>query len=306
MKRALVATLVTSLFVTLLGGIASAEVLRDSVGPSTDRVVLEERGDVEDAGFRNVLRRCRRVLADEAPSADAVEKCREFWKRWCEAHPNSRLCRRPDVEPPRYCRIIIDRVGDGDEISDRLWEKCAEVWKRWCKANPEKCREVWKRWCEAHPASRACPPSDFDPPDCRIVDRATDRVPDRLCPVPIDPPVDPPTDPPKCRIIDGAEVCRVPIDPPDCPTTASDELCRVPIDPPICLHADHITDVRCVPIPPPTDRPMDTPSDKAVDRPSDRPVLTPAVPDGTIEESTDRLSETKSDDTHVRLSRADL
>lgn len=278
MKRALTVALVASLFMSLLGGIASAELLRGSVGDTTDHdraVQVDHRRDVDDVGFRNILRRCRRVLADNAPSADAVEKCREFWKRWCEAHPRSRLCRRTDVPPPFDCRVVIDRVVELDHVSDRLWDKCGDTWKRWCETHPEKCRELWKRWCEAHPDSRMCPPPDIDPPDCRIVDRVTDRAPDRVCPVPIDPPVDPP----KCVVVDGVEICRV------------------PIDPPVCLHADQVTDVKCVPIVLPDSDP--------VDRPINGPVPTPDTPEGTPEDQTDRLTDKVSDDTHVRVSRAD-
>lgn len=238
MKRVLATALVALLYVGLIGGLggtASAEV---TAGEPTAAGRHSAADQVDDApGFRDYLRRCRRLMSDDTPADDAAETCRQLWQRWCTSHPDSRICHRPS--PPTDCRII-DRLVVADEISDTYWKKCGDSFKRWCTAHPEKCRDFIKRWCETHPEGRLCTPTEIDPPDCRITDRLIDRTPDRMCPVPIDPAVDPPQDPPadiapdpkRCVVQDGVTVCRVPIDIPDCEATGADtdRLCRAPLD----------------------------------------------------------------------------
>ncbi len=104
MKRALIAATAAALFATTLAGGAVAET--NDAAPA--RVEVGDTSETPDV--RHILRRCLHLFGERELSESLKERCLELWKRWCQAHPDARYCRRPDVKP-HDCRIT-DRVAD--------------------------------------------------------------------------------------------------------------------------------------------------------------------------------------------------
>lgn len=106
MKRTLIVALTAALFTSLFGGLASAQ----TNTPETVQRGPVVTGTEDHPDIGSILRRCRKLFGEEELSASAKERCLKLWKRWCDAHPDARYCRRPDVRP-HDCRIT-DRVVD--------------------------------------------------------------------------------------------------------------------------------------------------------------------------------------------------
>ena len=183
MKRALAAALTAALLMTLLAGMASARV---EAGP--DRVSVQPSDtvsdQVHDLNIRHFLYKCWRVLHSDDADPVTKRRCAEIIKRWCQSHPDSRICRQPP--PPPDCRPI-DRVTDvrSRVIADRVTDvRCHPI-------DPP-------RPCLSADNLRRCAP--VDPPKDRPIDRPTDRPTDK----PVVRPVDTPTRPTKDGIRDGA------------------------------------------------------------------------------------------------------
>lgn len=102
MKRTLIAAVTAALFATTLAGVAVAE----TSDAAAARVELRGTADTPDIG--HVLRRCRRLFGEHELHESLKERCLELWKRWCNAHPDARYCRRPG---PHDCPVT-DRVVD--------------------------------------------------------------------------------------------------------------------------------------------------------------------------------------------------
>jgi hypothetical protein len=162
MKRAMTIAVAAALLATMFGSVAYAANDRAAV---TDTVVRDV--DAADVNVEQVLRRCRHLFGEDELTDMTKERCLELWKRWCNAHPDARLCRRIDT-PPHDCRItdrVIDRRCRPDRPVDR-------------------------------PTDRP-----VDRPTDRPVDRPTDRPVDR----PTDRPVDRPSDRPVVNSSAGPE-----------------------------------------------------------------------------------------------------
>ena len=118
MKRSLIVALAIGLFGTLFAGVAAAQSSVD-VAPTQSDIRPDPGEDTPDIG--HILRRCRHLFGEDELTDSLKERCLELWKRWCNAHPDARYCRRPDVRP-HDCRItdrIIDRRCHPDVPTDR-------------------------------------------------------------------------------------------------------------------------------------------------------------------------------------------
>ena len=156
MKRALIFAVSAALLSTALAGVAFAQSADTEVPVRTE--LRSDGGDAPDIG--HILRRCRHLLGEDQLTDRLKERCLELWKRWCEAHPDARYCRRPDPKP-HDCRIT-DRVVD-----------------RRCLPHRPTVRPVDR------PKDRP-----VDRPIDRPVDRPEDRPVDRVLDRPIDGPPD--------------------------------------------------------------------------------------------------------------------
>jgi hypothetical protein len=103
MKRAMTIAVAAALLATLFGSVAYAANDRAAV---TDAVVRGE--DAADINVGQVLRRCRYLFGEDELTDMTKERCLELWKRWCNAYPETRLCRRVNGLP-HDCRLT-DRV----------------------------------------------------------------------------------------------------------------------------------------------------------------------------------------------------
>jgi hypothetical protein len=104
MKRTLIAAVTAALFATTLAGVAVA----DTSDAAPARVEVRGTADTPDIG--QVIRRCRRLFGEHEVKEGLKERCLELWKRWCNAHPDARYCRRPDAR--RHDCLVADRVVD--------------------------------------------------------------------------------------------------------------------------------------------------------------------------------------------------
>ena len=164
MKRTLIAAVTAALFATSLVGVAVAETT-DAAPLHTE---VRDTSDAPDIG--HILRRCRRLFGENELSESLKKRCLELWKRWCNAHPDARYCRRPDVKP-HDCRItdrVLDRrchpVRPHDRPTDRPTDRPVD-------------RPVIRP--NDRPLDR---PSDrpTDRPKDRVTDRVRDRQVDRV------------------------------------------------------------------------------------------------------------------------------
>lgn len=123
MKRALAAALTAAIFMTLLAGMASAEV---SVGDESVAVRTQDSDQVHDFSIRRLLIKCYRVIHSDDADPALKQRCEKILKRWCASHPDSRVCHRPP--PPPHCRPI-DRVTDArGVVTDRITDvKCVPI-----------------------------------------------------------------------------------------------------------------------------------------------------------------------------------
>lgn len=236
MRRAIVVAVSTALLMTLFGGVAAANSSIDGDATEADSVVRID----DDVEASHIWKRCRHLFGDEDLTAVAKERCRQLWKRWCEAHPDSRRCHRPDPPPPPppcYDRLTDHRCIPIPCLSvDRLVD-------RRCIPNPCLIDQL---------ADRLCIP---DP--CRIADLAADRVcvpdpclrADGILPCVPDP----------CLRADGIITC-VP-DPTEVPKVRPIDR---PVDRPIDVPPDRPSDK------PPEVRPKGRTPDRTTDRPIDR------------------------------------
>jgi len=122
MKRALTIAVAAALFATLFGSVALATGPNDVVAASGTVAIGD---DVQDVDVESILRRCRHLFGEDQLTDTTNERCLELWKRWCNAHPDARLCRRSDVPPPD-CRIadrVLDRRCRPDRPVDRLSDR---------------------------------------------------------------------------------------------------------------------------------------------------------------------------------------
>ena len=205
MRRALVLAMSTALLLSLFGGVATADSSTARDTPDADTVVRI----ADDVEANSIWERCRHLFGDEELTASAKERCRQLWKRWCNAHPDSRRCPRPDPPPPPPCfdrltdhRCIprpclsLDLAVDYRCISRPcLTERQAD---RLCIPDPCRVTDVAAEpICVPDPCLRAdgilpCVPDPTELPRVRPIDRPVDR--------PIVVPPDRPTDkPPEVR-----------------------------------------------------------------------------------------------------------
>ena len=185
MKRALAAALTAAIFMTLLVGMASAEVTANDEPVATRS---QDSDQVHDFSIRRLLIKCWRVVHSHDADPTIKHRCEKILKRWCASHPDSRLCHRPP--PPPNCRSV-DRLTDvRGVIVDRLTDvKCVPI-----------DRPIDK------PTDRPTDqPSDqsTDQPTDQPTDRPTDQPTDRPTDQPTDKPVD--TRPVKDGIRDGSD-----------------------------------------------------------------------------------------------------
>lgn len=171
MKRTLAAALTAAVFMTLLAGMASAEV---AVGDESVAVRTQDSDQVHDFNIRRLLIKCYRIVHSDDADPTTKRRCTKILKRWCHSHPDSRVCRRPVPPPP--CRP--DRVTDV-RITDQITDvRCHPVPPRPCLAADQ------------------------------LTDRLTDvQLRDRCGPIdrPIDKPSDRPTDEPIRPTTDGIQ-----------------------------------------------------------------------------------------------------
>jgi hypothetical protein len=171
MKRALTIAVAAALFATLFSTVALAAGSSNALAASAATASVDDGSDI-DVG--QILRRCRLMFGEDQLTDMTKERCLELWKRWCNAHPDARVCRRFDVPPPK-CRIT-------DQVLDR-------------RCRPER------------PTDRPT-----DQPVDRPVDRPSDRPVDRPVDRPSDRPVirpDGPVDRPVVGPPDTADLDRV-------------------------------------------------------------------------------------------------
>lgn len=160
MKRTLTIALTAALFASLFGGLAAAQTVAADPAP-TARVVADG-GDGPDVA--SILRRCRHLFGEEELKASVKERCFNLWKRWCDAHPDARYCRRPDVRP-HDCRIT-------DRVIDRRCHPHRPV--------PAPTDRPGDRPSDRPPTRPSDLPADrrlADPPDKADLDIARDRIP---------------------------------------------------------------------------------------------------------------------------------
>ena len=113
MRRALIIAVSAALLSTALAGVAFAQSAQTE--PPVRAELRNDGGDAPDTG--HVLRRCRHLLGEDQLTDRLEERCLELWRRWCNAHPDARYCRRPHPQP-HDCRIA-DRVIDRRCLPDR-------------------------------------------------------------------------------------------------------------------------------------------------------------------------------------------
>ncbi len=187
MKRTLAAALTAAVFMTLLAGMASAEV---AVGDESVAVRTQDSDQVHDFSIRRLLIKCYRIVHSDDADPVTKRRCAKILKRWCNSHPDSRVCRRP-VPPP--CDRLTD-VRITDQITD---VRCHHVPPRPCFI----AARVTDQLTDVQLNDR-CVPIDrpTDEPTDRPSDRPTDKPSDR----PTDKPIDPPTRPVEDGIRDGS------------------------------------------------------------------------------------------------------
>ena len=121
MKRTLAAALTAAVFMTLLAGMASAEV---SVSDESVAVRTQDSDQVHDFSIRRLLIKCYRIVHSDDTDPVTKRRCAKILKRWCSSHPDSRVCHRPPT--PRPC-LAVDRVTD-IRIIDRITDvKCVPI-----------------------------------------------------------------------------------------------------------------------------------------------------------------------------------
>lgn len=213
MKRSIVIGLATAIFMGLFAGYAAAGV--GEVGAPAPAATDSATDDVT---LRRIIHFCRQVLGEDEMSEQHIEKCRELWKRWCEAHPDARICHR---DHPHPCRVIGDQPSDRrcptphpcrtvDVVSDR----CPRPVPPPCHLDSVEARElvlrhgltidqIRDRYCL--PPDRPTDRPTDRPVDRRIdkpTDRPVDRPTDRSVPAPSDKPIDQPSDQPSDTVLD--------------------------------------------------------------------------------------------------------